>query len=1647
MYSAYLNGVKFFDTDSELDSLLLTSASVKLKAGSAGSFTFIVPPCNSQYDNFHRLVDYVDVYDGDNLVFAGRVFSVEMTFDTQYKIECEGLLSILCDSIYRPTTYTGSVRDLILSILASHNEQVEAAKQIHLGRFTIENSDVYRGFENYETSISRLKDLVESFGGFMSVKRRDGQLYLDWVDHFTDPCTQEVELASNLLDIKKAQTSSDIFTVLIPLGADDGDGRLTIRTVNDNRDYIEANAAAIAQYGRIVHTQTWNDVHYASILKTKAQAYMQAALTPKVKISLTAVDLADAGYDVDSFRVGQMITVTSVPHELDHVQFACTEQNLDLLNPAQNKLNLGEVRVGFVESQRSNSSAKIIEQVAAKIERVKGTLEEEIAGATALITGNEGGYVVVHDSDGDTLPDEILIMDTPDINTAVKVWRWNNSGLGYSSTGYDGTYGLAMTINGAIVADYITTGTLSAERVKAGILRGITGSSYWNLETGELYVHGYATTETVDTKLSSYPTTTQMNSAITQKANEITQTVSENYSTKGEVETLSARIANRNYLCATSTPLVFASNVSDRFVIQYGYYTYEQKRLSELGVAAGDYVTISFDWEVTATTYGKFRAEFYRRTVETNALTFVLAANYIEPSASNTSGHFSQKVQLTTDNGRGTVAVIFRYDNAEQGIVTISNLKLEHGEEETPWIAAEEDGSIIGGGENILTGTNTCEAITSSGQWADGTWRKAGSGSGTITFTEIEDFKISPITHGWKITGSAYEPGIGQATAIGQDNAPVEPYKHYTLSCLAKGTGYLNLACGISNYAQARFYLDNVTEWTRYTLVFSGIGATNVIDANHRTNVFFGVTGAGSDITICGMKLEEGFNASKYSASQIEYSTTKEVESKIEQKADSITASVASNYTSKAEYKTGHAENLTRWPYMRAIWSANPWTSNGITWTRNEDGSVTANGTATADSWYNFGTNSTTEDLAFYLQPGTYTLTGCPDGGSSSKWRLRCGEYSGIGSSATQTVDHIEYGNGITFTVSEKRYCRLECAVYNGQTVSNLTFKPMLVRGSIAQDYVPAYDSAAKNQTVTDIEERVSAAELKITDSAIISTVMESETYTQSTNVTNLLPCVYYRENISGDTWTNNGITWTVNSDGSITATGTATGTTSYYLTGTILEHDVPVLTIDPDKRYTLHGCPEGGSASTFAMNARFTSEGTTPSGSSGALVRDTGNGYTITSPRKYVTVYLAIWSGYTCPAGGLTFYPMLEVGTIKHSYVSTHDGTGALVTRMKSAESSITQNANNIALKVSETDYNGNTIASLINQNATTVQISASKINLSGYVTATSLSSSGSTVIDGGRIQGGTISLGGASNGKGQISVYDSNNAVIMTINNTGIYATGSLTVNVQTPATQGFYCNGSLSCEKNIVTTGGNVQASGSGTFGGAVSGTYGTFSNTISTSAGGLAINGGNGYIKGNLTCDGSASAKGLSSTTTLTVKTTSTFTGKTTHNGGIGCTSISASSTINATGAISATKAGMNINSSGTYVSGSNGLYGNCDAYFVGTCSWGSDLRLKKDIKTLNREKSAGFIYSLDPIEYRLIEGDVKKHHGFGAQPLEKILSKIDGFENWGVVVNPDSEDENDYRKYKAIAYTELIADLVATVQSQNERIKALEQRTA
>lgn len=157
----------------------------------------------------------------------------------------------------------------------------------------------------------------------------------------------------------------------------------------------------------------------------------------------------------------------------------CVETVWDVLGERYTSTSFGDPKTNITDT--IVATQKAVDEKPSTSE-----MESAVEHATEKITGNLGGYVILHDSDGNGEPDEILIMDTADINTAVKVWRFNNAGLGYSGSGYAGPYDkIALTDDGQIVADIITTGTLNANLIKAGVISDVQGNSTIDMTNGE----------------------------------------------------------------------------------------------------------------------------------------------------------------------------------------------------------------------------------------------------------------------------------------------------------------------------------------------------------------------------------------------------------------------------------------------------------------------------------------------------------------------------------------------------------------------------------------------------------------------------------------------------------------------------------------------------------------------------------------------------------------------------------------------------------------------------------------------------------------------------------------------------------------------------------------------------------------------------------------------------------------------------------------------------------------------------------------------------------------------------------------------------------------------------------------------------------
>lgn len=211
--------------------------------------------------------------------------------------------------------------------------------------------------------------------------------------------------------------------------------------------------------------------------------------SPTVSMTVSFVDLSQSP-EYASFSALESVslcdTVQIYHKDLNiNIKAKVIKTVYDVLRERYTSIDLGSPRANFADviKQTVNEAKDLRGQLVSAKSDLTAAYEKAIADATAAITGNSGGYVRLNPPQN---PQEILIMDKPNISTAKNIWRFNLSGFGHSSGGYSGPYRTAVTQDGHIVADFIDTGILNANIIRAGIMQSTNGEFSFNLETGHI---------------------------------------------------------------------------------------------------------------------------------------------------------------------------------------------------------------------------------------------------------------------------------------------------------------------------------------------------------------------------------------------------------------------------------------------------------------------------------------------------------------------------------------------------------------------------------------------------------------------------------------------------------------------------------------------------------------------------------------------------------------------------------------------------------------------------------------------------------------------------------------------------------------------------------------------------------------------------------------------------------------------------------------------------------------------------------------------------------------------------------------------------------------------------------------------------------
>ena len=470
MYKIFCDNNLIFDLSNDMS---LTSPILKLQDNNAGTLEFGILPGDDIYDKIKKMKSEILVYSEGRPIFSCRPIDENIDFKNIKKITCEGALAYLNDSVQRPHEYHNlSIRGYLETLITNHNLQVSDPRlQFEVGIVTVhdDNDSIYK-YTNWESTLQVIKtDLIDKYGGHLRVRIEGDKKYLDYLKDYPKTNTQVIEFGTNLLDFTKNIDATQIVTAVIPLGARLEESsipkleeRLTIKSVNNGVDYVTSQSA-IDTYGWIFKTVTWDDVHKPLILKHKGEEYLKSIQFENVVIKVRAIDLHMVDVNIEQIELLDQVRVISKPNGLDKI-FPVSELTIDMTNPQANSITLGNNSIQAMSGSAVSSNTEILKKIE-DIPNPTKAMQEAVENATKLLNNALNGHVVKR-------KDELLIMDTADIETATKVWRWNLNGLAYSNTGYKGPYEMAMTMDGSIVANRITTGVLKGGYVKLDLERG-----------------------------------------------------------------------------------------------------------------------------------------------------------------------------------------------------------------------------------------------------------------------------------------------------------------------------------------------------------------------------------------------------------------------------------------------------------------------------------------------------------------------------------------------------------------------------------------------------------------------------------------------------------------------------------------------------------------------------------------------------------------------------------------------------------------------------------------------------------------------------------------------------------------------------------------------------------------------------------------------------------------------------------------------------------------------------------------------------------------------------------------------------------------------------------------------------------------------
>ncbi|WP_349667040.1 phage tail spike protein [Lacrimispora sp.] len=450
------------------------------KIGKTEVFNFTIDPTHPNIDKIKTFTSEIRIYQDNEIIFFGRSLTPQWDMYNTNTVECLGGISYLADSMQAPFELTGGIVDFIDQLLIIHNSQVTSDKQFKRGIVNVAGTFITRKSENYESTLITLVNYLNGYNGYLRGRKVGNENFVDFISDYGGTNSQVIRFGENVLDVKKGEDANELITCLIPEGdsvdvtnADGTTGSKTIdiTSVNGGKNYIE-NEIGVAKWGRIMGYIQFQGITDPAILLEEATTYLASKILLPETIELNAIDISHLDTTIDAFKMGYWTRCESKFHNLSG-NYLIKQMVRHLTAPENDRITLGETK-STLSSIIANNAHNVTMQIGKLKQNTSKEIEQKVNNATNLITGGLGGYVFIDIYDPNTgekmHPWRILVMDTPDKNTATSVIQINKNGFGFSTTGINGPYRNAWTIDGNLVADFITTGSMLADRIRGGML-------------------------------------------------------------------------------------------------------------------------------------------------------------------------------------------------------------------------------------------------------------------------------------------------------------------------------------------------------------------------------------------------------------------------------------------------------------------------------------------------------------------------------------------------------------------------------------------------------------------------------------------------------------------------------------------------------------------------------------------------------------------------------------------------------------------------------------------------------------------------------------------------------------------------------------------------------------------------------------------------------------------------------------------------------------------------------------------------------------------------------------------------------------------------------------------------------------------------